>query len=88
MDIFSLDGSAACKPFHYKKRFTDVKLVNKKKIELAKKHVKMSTARSNLTSYISSLKSHQEAEPWAGEYIDYTVCEPLHLKITVLRKFL
>ena len=48
--------------------------------------MKEATERSNLTKYISSLKSRQEEEPLVEKYVDLAKCEPLHLKNNVCKE--
>ena len=74
------------KVFHYQKRINDVKKVSAKKKELEKSKSSLQTKRSNLTSYISSLKSRQEFVPLVSTYIDRAKAEPLHLKNNVVKE--
>ena len=84
---FGLSQTSDWKPFSYKKRVSDSKLVDKKKSELEKSKAGVKTKRSNLTTYISNtLKSRQEFIPLVGEYIGIAKSEPLHLKNNVTKE--
>ena len=75
------------KPFMYAKRVQDSVKVIKKKQESAKTTNAEVTKRKKLTSYISTvLKSRQEDVPLVGHYIDFAMCEPMHLKNNVCKE--
>lgn len=77
---FGKDKKHTWHPWDYQNRIEVAKEVQKEKVKLSKKKVKMQTMRSNITKFISSKKSRQEFEPLLGSIVDRIHVDPLHLK--------
>ena len=67
-------------PWKYSERIRVATAVEKKKAEVSKTSLKLTTKREKVTSFISQQKSRQEFPPLVGNFIDKAKSEPLHLK--------